>query len=102
MSLIANTLDKAADLIDQHGWFQVGGDPSHRFCALVAIRAAAPQLTPHQIALREAACVALARYVELDIDRIQSGIIRWNDAPGRTQEEVTAALRGAAEAVRGA
>ena len=91
----------AADLIERTGWTQ--GSPaadeqgypvrSHsaaacRFCVAEAIRRACPGYPNDNLDI--AAMNLLERHLStLDIPA-------WNDAPGRTKEEVVAALREAA------
>lgn len=102
---VAEVLDRAADLIEPVGaWTQhvfarnAAGKPTGLsafsgppvcYCALGATSYAAGDNS----AADSAADALLRDIVGGDIDE-------WNDAPGRTQAEVVAALRSAAEAAR--
>lgn len=94
----AAVLLEAAALIERDGWAQhIGFDPeTGGRCALFAIRDAHDALRPG----------------EGDYDSAPSDLLRdhlgtrfvstWNDAPGRTMDEVVAALRSAAALAGGA
>jgi hypothetical protein len=89
---VAETLDAAADYIEKHGWMPNGarmfpcgaGGPLCAANAIVDVTQEA-EITPALDALGRAlggsGCDA---------------IFRWNDAPGRTKEEVVALLRAVA------
>ena len=76
----------AADLIDRQGWWN--GKPQKSLsvhCIQTALFAASPRSS--------IACEAAVNF----LNHIGGhGIVCWNDAPGRTKEEVLAAMRGAA------
>ena len=72
---------KAANMIETHGWIQGAASNGHGFCALGAI-----------CLTGENYCAAIDA-----LHRIVPQIMDWNDAPGRTKEEVIATLRKAAE-----
>jgi hypothetical protein len=93
-------LSAAADLIESRGWTtryyarnESGQSVCYRddraacYCAMGAIGAVANR----DYDLDEAACNRLRRSLGID------SIAEWNDAPGRTAEEVVTALRKAAE-----
>ena len=76
----------AADLIERQGWWN--GKPGKSLsvhCIQTAISA-----TALRGALGCEAAVNFLNYIG------GHGIVSWNDAPGRTKEEVLAAMRGAA------
>lgn len=114
---LAIVLETAADQIDRWGWASGSWlDPEGRMCALQAVRAALvggdAARDWHLVALSEDNAVALHHVAEL---ALSSWIVAndpmfahypsisaliWNDMPGRTKEQVTTALRGAASEVR--
>jgi hypothetical protein len=91
VSAVADVLNVAADLIERDGWCQgYFTDPLGRRCVDGAICATSTMLPTTHWTDRAAARSALLLWLgERHID--------WNDAPGRTQAEVVAALRAAAE-----
>lgn len=105
----AEVLRAAADRIEKYGWCQGGtGEQGERRCAMRAIShaidaafnvtIATDRRSPAaHVAKRafEGARVALMKHLNLTGGWAVPG---WNDAPGRTAEEVIAALRGAAAA----
>lgn len=99
MSAVADVLNRAADLIERDGWCQRryrGQDGEH--CVSDAlIRAAGmgePGDTGQQARVMTLYCEA-SDALRAKVRR--KNLPRWNDAPGRTQAEVVAALRAAAE-----
>ena len=100
---ISETLDKAADHIVTHGWYQgyfwpndghelgyppyVDGDPC---CALGAI--AVVEEMDQVLVYSEP-----MRFVGEHLGLKPAEVADWNDMPYRTKEEVLAALRGAAK-----
>ena len=93
---VRNVLLEAADKIERLGWWQVNIDwqvgidiDTHNggYCALTAISVVTTYTTFERAQKR------LAQYLRL---RQGTSIPRWNDAPGRTKEEVITALRNAA------
>ena len=97
MSAVADVLNGAADLLEREGWCQgqyrnVDG----RRCLARALADALdlPLNGPanwHHNPLYDAAALALKQVTGRHF------IAMWNDEPGRTQAEVVAALRAAAE-----
>ena len=82
-------LTAAADLIEQDGWCQ-GSLQNDRgqHCIMGAISyAAADYSVPEYHAAVDAVVETVDAY----------SVVRWNDQPGRTQAEVVAALRKAAQ-----
>lgn len=85
--LASEILDKAADKIVECGWCR--GVRRPRVCAVNAMAAAVKDGFCH-------ASLALRQHLGLS----GRSVADWNDAPGRTQEEVIAKLREAAAAER--
>jgi len=104
---VADILTAAADLIDKPGaWTQhvfaksspdatdhlSGYDPKAVcWCALGAMEAAAGE---------ELSCMAIFGQAETFLVAEVGNVPSWNDAPNRTQAEVVAALRAAADKAR--
>lgn len=105
----AEILNKAADVIEERGWHKgdfvssVGFDGSGCVCVLGAINVAVGEVPYAVFEIgdrdeRTDAARVLAEYLGLvlrDGDVTEVGD-RWNDAEGRTKDEVVAALREAA------
>ncbi|MCP2339229.1 DUF6197 family protein [Actinomadura rupiterrae] len=114
---------RAAEVIETRGWHQGTWfpDPLERkaagwtrdtcpVCVLAAINIGAGNRTDFSTSFYDwedvptdpayVAAVALADWLSLDLDGDLLDVVGqgWNDHPDRTQEEVTAALRCAAEA----
>jgi hypothetical protein len=86
LSPAAETLLKAADIIEEHGWCQYSTRKADgSVCLYGAIRRTAPHLAANGDAGR-----LLHRHLGIN------NYVEWNDVPGRTQAEVLKALRGAA------
>lgn len=86
----AEILEKAAEIIERDGWGQGNGiwPPNGGACLVTGIcRAEGMSDTNTRIALWD----VVRSYLDFD-----GPIYEWNDAPGRTQEEVTRMLRGLA------
>jgi hypothetical protein len=99
----AQLLNRAADILDERGWFQgnyVGATGC--VCALGARHLAVTELDGNPTR----ATFATGAEFETALDRIYGalqtdstdGIADWNDAEGRTKEEVQELLRRAAKA----
>lgn len=108
MNNTPDVLDRAADIIERNGWWQnfycdLGSSLPKRDCAVCArgaINLAANGRTPDRLSkVGEAALQALERYLGISGEYPDS-VADWNDHPGRTAEEVVAALRGTAAAER--
>lgn len=87
-----DVLHRAADLLSEFGWCQgrEGSLDEGEICAMGAVNEAARSLgVPFR---RDDA-------LDLALDRIAPYVPEWNDAPGRTKEEVVAALRHTAESL---
>lgn len=96
----AQALRKAADLVEPKGaWLQrhmacdkyghtvsLGAGTAVCFCPVAAIRVACGGLTAAAVGAEKALSIHLGQGVE-----------SWNDDPNRTQPEVVAALRAAAD-----
>lgn len=87
MSAVADVLNGAAELIERDGWVQHHRFVDGRRCADSAIVCAA--LSHHGTARVKARLVTEA-IIGMDLTE-------WNDAPGRSEAEVVATLRAAAE-----
>lgn len=85
-----DVLHRAADLLEEFGWCQLddGSKASGSMCLIGSVRAAAGDLGFNE---------ALALRSVYASPAIPSLPMHWNDAPGRTREEVIARLREAAE-----
>lgn len=100
----SSILDTAADLIVEKGWFQ-GACPSYspKLCANMAIGEAAKQAAnlgasvTYDVAARAFLNHIFTEQTDLHQPVRGNAIVFWNDASGRTQEEVIQALRGAAQ-----
>lgn len=87
MSAVADVLNGAADLIERDGWAQGPiWQRGPKLCAGVAIMKAT-----NSVRLQSSAAGALCREVGCTL------IPEWNDMAGRTEAQVVAALRSAAE-----
>ena len=96
---VADILDRAADLIEPEGrWvqgnlFRLAGGKEICWCAYGAI-----------LHTRSAHSEEAAELIERDLPKTSPGGLRpiaaWNDAPERTQAEVVAKLREAANLAR--
>jgi hypothetical protein len=99
---ISETLDKAADHIVAHGWYQgyywptgetlweppyTEGDPC---CALGAIAVVEGVDPANDV-------TDAMEFLAQHLGETATGVADWNDAGSRTKDEVLAALRGAAE-----
>lgn len=88
----AQVLNDAATYLETHGWRQHDvGEHGSPCCVLGAIAEAAGQgdtSNMHYLAASRALHEVVGG---------NTSVIAWNDAPGRTVEEVTAALRSAAQ-----
>lgn len=89
------TLGRAADLIEEHGWLQGQmGDVGRGFCLLGAVYEGVDYAMyshdPGSYGLIVEGALRRVRRV------VGNKMVGWNDSPGRTREEVVAALRTAA------
>jgi hypothetical protein len=101
---VHKVLLEAADLIEQRGWTQgtfQGSDG--RLCAHGAIHMAVfdkpDYFGEHDAPLVLAVWCRLRNYLlakGVEPDLVRRGCMSWNDAPGRTKEEVVQAMRDAA------
>lgn len=81
-------LNDAADLIEEEGWIQGEEHNSGGYCAIGALKRISGSEWPHITKAHIVAVGALS-------SRVASPIVDWNDAPGRTKEEVVNTLREA-------
>lgn len=109
-------LKRAADVIDQRGWYQDDYiNEAGCVCVLGAFRVAVAEAAgveeadiPNAVLgiggllnwdlINEVDDAASALHQHIDEPAAFFGVAEWNDHPGRTKDEVTAALRAAAEA----
>ncbi|AXQ68892.1 hypothetical protein HOU00_gp233 [Caulobacter phage CcrPW] len=105
---VANVLNKAADLIEERGWFQgnLRDDNDKRLCANMALAEAAEIRLQGDVSTRYTlytqAQLVLLKHLSITIlwDRVKGSlIIEWNDAPGRTLSEVATTMRDAAKGI---
>lgn len=98
---VPEVLARAADIIQQRGWHQgwfIDRDTG-AVCCVGAIRIAGG-LTATPIYDRDAAAHDLVLNARSRMfGHLKRSVSVWNDEPGRTQAEVVAALRAAAEQV---
>jgi hypothetical protein len=97
---VGKILLDAADYIGLHGWCQGTVENAFRqVCAMGAINRASYLRCSVSCGATTTAQRKLAKYLECFVSSDNANdIADWNDAPGRTKEEVMAALRGAARA----
>lgn len=93
---IADVLDKAADLIEPEGAWLGGTCTAGCYCAWSAILA----VTGKKGSDADATVPGVLLFAKLVGASNSHGIWRWNDAPERTQAEVVAKLREAAQLAR--
>lgn len=86
---IAPSLDKVADYIEHHGWRQGENDPQPGRVVLLGAIGYACTSDEEAATVR----VYLEEELEHDLDD-------WNDAVGRTKEDVVAMLRSEANRLR--
>ena len=83
----AEVRERAAQIIEARGWTQTPTIPPAPYaptCLLLALQDAGPH----------ALFVEARKEIQAELGLSEMGISRWNDAPGRTQADVLAALRG--------
>lgn len=93
----AQVLEAAADYIDVHGHCKGVGSSHERRCLWGAIHSVTNAYGSGGI--RYAALTVVASFVGIDEPHEHTRLTRafaWNDAPERTKDEVTSAMRGAA------
>ena len=95
---VSDYLNKAADIIEEKGWIQGDFETEDGVCVNRAITLVtwSDRGRPMDIELSDQVRRALREY----LSSAPLSLYKWNDKPGRTKEEVLAALRGAAEATR--
>lgn len=113
MSKTSEALNKAADIIEQDGWFGGEGEKSYEKqmdrerhgkrsgtekCLVFAVAAATKGTTTHAAALNR-----VRRLLGIPITRAtqqgnRADLVEWNDKRGRKKSEVVGILRQAAQA----
>lgn len=91
---VADLLDRAADRIEQVGWWS----RSHSAAGLAAVCAANAIFLESEDdePVFKAAWRAYATAAGIDVERAPVSIWQWNDAPERTKDEVLDVMRRAA------
>lgn len=89
----SEVLEKAHDFLDNNGWMQFASHSNGSYCAIGAIVKGTGVLKD---GLEPIGVVFSYLYKVTGVH----GIIEWNDAPGRTKEEVLDALMAAAKLAR--
>jgi hypothetical protein len=91
MNATAKILYDAADLIDANGWCQGQYRSAEGcYCASEAIEAAAPPVVGFN-------CGFVVSYTFMTTEIKETNVAVWNDRPDRTVDQVTTALRNAAQ-----
>lgn len=93
-------LTLAAGLIQESGWIQNEYEFYGAYCAFGAMEALVGGHQDGYRLLGEAACRLAGKVGGRPSDADEEAITRWNDAAGRTKEEVMEAMREAAFAAR--
>lgn len=90
----AEVLNKAADLIDEAGWWDGKGDQGSKVCAAIAINTV---VEPEEsFGFGSQAFGYFERFLGIPTG-LYGSVAEWNDF--HTKDEVTAALRAAAKSV---
>jgi hypothetical protein len=91
-------LDRAADLIDERGWCQgTYQDSAGGLCIDAATAVAAMGRLDILRAIKNSSFVDATLAV---VEAVDATTFKWNDAPERTQEEVTSTMRAVAITLR--
>lgn len=95
---------RAAELLERDGWQQgemgpMGSGTRGPRCVLGACTAARCDLAVPSVTKGGPDWTVFLSHKLYDFDPSAAFIPQWNDAPGRTRDEVTALLRRAADAV---
>jgi hypothetical protein len=90
------TLERAAHIIEQRGWIQKEAVNANGVCLVQALQLAAEASTIRFDVLVHYAAAAVFLVGNATRAPYRT-IMHWNDDAGRTQQEVTAVLRKAAE-----
>lgn len=88
---VSQILNAAADKIEREGWFGAAGHGPN--CALIAINACVNDGDDFNYTETRK---ALVRGIGDDGSFLSMNIVHWNNAPGRTKDEVVAMLRAVA------
>ncbi len=90
-------LREAAETLELVGWCQgILTNDRGQYCAAGAIRRAVNEGNYQNEGAAVTACVSAVETLEAEVGQT---IVDWNDTPGRTSDEVIAAMRYAAERV---
>jgi hypothetical protein len=90
----ADVLDDAADLLEREGWIQRDDKTEHGRCAVGALIETESE---HRWAARDRLLLEIGRSCRTNPTR---RLMIWNDAPGRTKQQVLDAFRAAAKQER--
>lgn len=91
---VANTLEIAASLLDEHGWVQGSTRDGLSMCMLGALEISLMQQGLETYSWYPACKEVLSQYLQTKL------LVEWNDAPGRTAREVLHVLRETAAGIR--
>ena len=97
MERAAAILNRAAELIEKDGWIQGNWREHGARCAGQAIYDALPYRM--DFSASDSAWVAMRRQIGKQRGDTMFEIAHWNDAPGRTKDEVIATLKRAASSL---
>lgn len=86
-------IKRAVEILNNEGWIQ-GSYGGHKtgYCLIGALHTAAYDIDSN---LYDGAYGKVAHFLTIDNNVTKQTLPRWNDAKGRTKEEVIAALEGA-------
>lgn len=101
--MAAELIDRAADRIERDGWAQDPGRDGDSCCAFLAI---VDECDDRHLGSGETEGVVafLRQEIKEELGFFSTAyvsVVGWNDEPGRTKEEVLAAMRKAAGRARG-
>lgn len=94
LTTVPEVLDRAAHIIEQRGWIQGDSEDCNGVCLTHALLLATDASSLRYNIVRAPLNTALG------LPHLGSSLMLWNDAPGRTKDEVIKALRDTAERVR--
>jgi hypothetical protein len=95
---VADVLDDAADLLEREGWIQHASYSLDGGACSVGAVAAVVSRKHLPVVMEDAATNAVQDYLDYRYD--DADIVAWNDAPGRTKQQVLDAFRAAAKQER--
>jgi hypothetical protein len=97
---VADVLDDAADWLETHRWIQDDLVIEHDKKVIGACSLGVLTQSVHPVSQRLTARDALARHLGIDTRGDNGWLARWNDAQGRTKQQVLDAFRAAAKQER--